>query len=82
MHSGPFVYHVPDKVHDIMEVGNVFTIEPIIMMYDSSSMVYEWNDGWTVIAHNTPSAQWEHMVAIHDDGPEILTLREDEESLI
>jgi len=63
-----------------MEVGNVFTIEPIIMLHDAYNMIYEWRDGWTVVAHNTPSAQWEHIIAIHDDGPEIMTLRKDEES--
>jgi len=62
-----------------MEVGNAFTIEPIIMLNDPNDMIYEWKDGWTMVAHNTPSAQWEHIIAIHDDGPEILTLRKDEE---
>ena len=63
-----------------MEVGNVFTIEPIIMLYDPNDMIYEWRDGWTVVAHNTPSAQWEHTVVIQEDGAEILTWREGEES--
>lgn len=79
LHLGPFVYHIPNNITTKMDVGHVFTIEPIIMMYNSNDMVYEWEDGWTIIAHNTPSAQWEHMVAIHDDGYEILTLRDGEE---
>lgn len=62
-----------------MESGNVFTIEPIVMLNDPKDLIYEWRDKWTVIAHNTPSAQWEHTLALHDDGPEILTLRKDEE---
>lgn len=82
LHCGPFVFHTPGRVNATMEVGNVFTIEPIIMLHDPQDLIYEWRDGWTIVAHNTPSAQWEHMVAIHDDGPEILTLREDEESLL
>ena len=78
LHNGPFVYHSINDVTDKMEVGNVFTIEPIVMLYDSIDMIYQWRDDWTIIAHNTPSAQWEHTIAIHDDGAEILTLRKDE----
>lgn len=80
LHEGPFVYHVPNNTADKMEVGNVFTIEPILMLHDPNDLIYSWRDNWTMIAHNTPSAQWEHMIAIHDDGPEIITLRKDEVS--
>jgi methionyl aminopeptidase len=78
LHCGPFVYHVPNSITAKMEVGHVFTIEPIIMMYDTNDLIYQWGDDWTVVAHNTPSAQWEHTITIHDDGPEILTIRKDE----
>jgi methionyl aminopeptidase len=79
LHCGPFVYHVPNTVTARMQVGNVFTIEPIIMLHDGNDMIYEWRDGWTILAQNTPSAQWEHTIAITEDGFEILTLREGEE---
>ena len=50
-----------------------FTIEPMI-----NEGTYEWillNDGWTVItADGKLSAQFEHTVAITQNGPEILTL--------
>lgn len=36
-------------------------------------------DGWTVITRDhSLSAQWEHTVAVTDDGFEVLTLREEE----
>ena len=34
-----------------------------------------WNDKWTVIDKGNPSAQWEHMILITEDGAEILTER-------
>jgi methionyl aminopeptidase len=79
LHCAPFVFHYPRGFDHVIDVGHVFTIEPIIMMYEPDVM-YTWEDNWTVIAQDTPSAQWEHTLAIHDDGPEILTLREGEES--
>lgn len=82
LHLAPYIYHSPGMTNAIMESGNVFTIEPIIMLQDAHELIYEWRDGWTVVAYSTPSAQWEHTIALHEDGPEILTLRKDEESLI
>jgi len=36
-------------------------------------------DGWTVITRDhCLSAQWEHTVAVTEDGVEVLTLREEE----
>jgi methionyl aminopeptidase len=50
----------------------VFTIEPMI-----NAGAHEWitlEDGWTVITGDgSLSAQYEHTVAITDNGPEILT---------
>ncbi len=54
-----------------------FTIEPIIMLYPYKKL-YLWEDNWTVIAENNPSAQWEHSLLITENGVEILTLRQDE----
>ena len=37
------------------------------------------NDGWTVVTEDGKlSAQWEHTIAITEQGYEILTLREEE----
>ena len=50
----------------------VFTIEPMVNM--GKPQVKELNDGWTVITKDhSLSAQWEHMVAVTDDGFELLT---------
>ena len=54
-----------------------FTIEPIIMMNPYEEL-YLWEDNWTVIAENNPSAQWEHSIIITEKGHEILTLRKGE----
>jgi len=57
----------------------VFTVEPVIMMNSISGHYYmEWRDGWTVQLPGNPSAYWEHMVQITEDGHDILTLREGE----
>jgi methionyl aminopeptidase len=51
----------------------VFTIEPMINVGS-----YKWimlDDGWTVItADGSLSAQFEHTIAITENGTEILTL--------
>jgi methionyl aminopeptidase len=60
-----------------MVPGMSFTIEPIIMMYPYEEL-YLWEDNWTVIAENNPSAQWEHSLLITESGVEILTLRKGE----
>ena len=57
----------------VLTTGMVLAIEPMINMgtYDVKTLP----DGWTVVtADGQPSAHFEHMVAILDDGPDILTL--------
>ena len=57
----------------VLTTGMVLAIEPMINMgtYDVKTL----SDGWTVVtADGQPSAHFEHMVAILDDGPDILTL--------
>jgi methionyl aminopeptidase len=56
----------------LLQVGMVLAIEPMINAgtYDVKTMP----DGWTIVtADGTPSAHFEHTVAITDHGPEILT---------
>lgn len=56
----------------LLQVGMVLAIEPMINAgtYDVKTMP----DGWTIVtADGTPSAHFEHTVAITDLGPEILT---------
>lgn len=74
------VYHeLPNVLHYgqpgqgvVLKTGMVFTIEPMINL--GKAKVKELNDGWTVItADKSLSAQWEHMVAVTQDGFELLT---------
>ena len=79
----PSVMHSREEndTEDVMEEGMAFTIEPIIMMHPYTELQI-WEDKWTIICPNNPSAQWEHSMIITKDGCEILTKREGEELLL
>jgi methionyl aminopeptidase len=52
--------------------GMVFAIEP--MINQGTKNVVQEKDGWTIrTADKKPSAHFEHMVAIHKEGTEVLT---------
>jgi len=56
-----------------LEKGMTIAIEPMINM--GSEEIKYLNDGWTVVTMDgSLSAQFEHTIAITDDGPVILTL--------
>ncbi len=74
MHEEPQVpnYGSPQE-GPVLEVGMVLAIEPMINLgtYNVKTMP----DGWTVVtADGSPSAHFEHTVAITENGPEILTV--------
>jgi len=55
-----------------LETGMIFTIEP--MLNAGKRHVKTLGDGWTVVTKDQSwSAQWEHMVAVTDNGFRILT---------
>jgi len=55
-----------------LKAGMIFTIEP--MLNAGKRAVKTLADGWTVVTKDQSlSAQWEHMVAVTDDGFEVLT---------
>ena len=55
-----------------LEAGMIFTIEPLLNV--GKRHVKTLADGWTVVTKDQSlSAQWEHMVAVTDDGFKILT---------
>ena len=57
----------------LMVPGMIFTIEPMVNMGKAEIYVDEVND-WTVYTEDgKPSAQWEIMVLVTDDGAEILS---------
>ena len=50
----------------------IFTIEPMINMGTSDIFVDD-ADGWTIYTEDgLPSAQWEIMVLVTEQGPEVL----------
>ena len=72
-HEQPNILHYGQKGQGmVLKKGMVFTIEP--MVNAGKPHVKELNDGWTVVTQDKSlSAQWEHMVAVTDDGFELLT---------
>ncbi len=73
-HEEPQVVHF-GKPGEGLEIkkGMVFTIEP--MVNAGKHPVKVLNDGWTVVTRDRSlSAQFEHTIAVRDDGAEILTL--------
>jgi methionyl aminopeptidase len=72
-HEDPQVLHYGQpQTGVILQKGMTFTIEP--MINEGSRHTRLLNDGWTVVTRDKSlSAQWEHTVAVTDDGVEILT---------
>ena len=73
LHEEPSVMHTarPNTGLEIRP-GMVFTIEPMINMGTAETRLMQ--DGWTVrTADGQRSAQFEHAIAITEQGPEILT---------
>ena len=73
-HEDPWVSYVcPKDTGMLMVPGMIFTIEPMVNMGRVEIYVDEAND-WTVYTEDgKPSAQWEIMVLVTDDGAEILS---------
>ena len=72
-HEEPWVSYVSKKGTEMLLVpGMVLTIEPIVNMGTDEIFVDD-NDGWTIYtADGMPSAQWEVMVLVTNNGYEIL----------
>jgi methionyl aminopeptidase len=73
-HADPHIHHVEVR-DDTMQLvpGMCFTVEP--MLTAGTHRHEDWADGWTVVTEDRlPSAQFEHTVAVTDDGVEILTV--------
>ena len=77
-HEDPQITHFGNKGEGIkLEEGMVFTIEPMINLGSHKTKLLK--DGWTVVTEDGKlSAQWEHTIAITEQGYEILTLRQEE----
>ncbi len=72
-HEDPQVLHYgrPDSGEKLVP-GMVFTIEPMVNLGRRETRLMP--DGWTVITKDRSlSAQWEHTIAVTDDGFDVLT---------
>jgi len=78
-HEDPQVLHYGEPGTGIeLKPGMTFTIEPMLNAGARHTRL-SGNDGWTVTTRDRRlSAQWEHTIAILDDGCEVLTLRDEE----
>ena len=72
-HEDPWVSYVSKAGEEMLLVpGMIFTIEPMVNM-GTDRVTVDKDDGWTVTtADKKPSAQWEIMVLVTDDGHEVL----------
>lgn len=81
-HSGLIIphYDAGAAYSQLMEVGMVFTIEPMLTL---GAIDWDlWPDGWTVTTKDKQwTAQFEHTLVVTDAGAEILTLPSNEAGL-
>jgi len=80
-HSGLVVPHYDAAPHfeTVMEVGMVFTIEPMLTIgtpeHPGSIAWDQWDDDWTVTTRDKSwTAQFEHTLVVTERGADILTL--------
>jgi methionyl aminopeptidase len=74
-HSGLIVphYDAAPRFDDVMEIGMVFTIEPMLTL--GTIAWDQWADDWTVTTRDKKlTAQFEHTLVVTERGAEILTL--------
>jgi methionyl aminopeptidase len=74
-HSGLVIPHfdAAPNYSNTMEVGMVFTIEPMLTLGTHEWDI--WSDNWTVITKDKSiTAQFEHTLVVTESGAEILTL--------
>ncbi|MDF1480276.1 type I methionyl aminopeptidase [Leifsonia sp. H3M29-4] len=80
-HSGLIIPHYDSAplYDDVIEVGMVFTIEPMLTLgtiEHPGTIEWDlWPDDWTVVTRDRSlTAQFEHTIAVTERGAEILTL--------
>ncbi len=73
-HTNPQVFHHGEAgTGAILKEGMFITVEPMLNL--GKPDVKELSDGWTVVTRDRSlSAQWEHTLAVVEDGYEILTV--------
>ena len=80
-HTGLIVphYDAAPRYDTVMEVGMVFTIEPMLTLgtpeQPGTDQWDEWADDWTITTRDKSlTAQFEHTLVVTETGAEILTL--------
>lgn len=80
-HTGLIVphYDAAPLYDTVMEVGMVFTIEPMLTIGTPDAPGThewdEWDDGWTIVTRDRSlTAQFEHTLVVTETGADILTL--------
>jgi methionyl aminopeptidase len=78
MHEAPQVqHHGPAGRGPLLRSGMCLAIEPQVNL--GSAAVRMLDDGWTAVTSDgSLSCHFEHTVAVTPDGPEVLTVREDD----
>jgi len=73
-HTKPTILHYDEpRARTEMVSGMTFTIEPMLTLGGVDWLM--WDDDWTVLTKDGSwVAQWEHTLAVTNDGAEILTL--------
>ena len=72
-HEEPWVGYNSRRGHEMLLVpGMIFTIEPMVNMGKVDIYVDDENDWEVYTADGKPSAQWEIMVLVTEDGAEVL----------
>lgn len=72
-HEDPWVgYNSKRGTEMVMAPGMIFTIEPMVNMGKPDIFIDEANDWEVYTADGMPSAQWEIMVLVTEDGNEVL----------
>ncbi|MEM8708125.1 MAG: type I methionyl aminopeptidase [Actinomycetota bacterium] len=73
-HAHPHVNHTVSRRDDEpLPRGLTLTVEPMVL--SGGRGFHQADDGWTEHTDDAmPSAQFEHTIAVTDDGPEILTV--------
>ena len=75
VHEDPMIPNFGKKGSgDLIEVGMVFAIEPIVNIGSKEVLFDDEGDGYTVFSEDgSRSAHFEHTVIVTDEGPEIVT---------
>jgi methionyl aminopeptidase len=76
MHEEPQVPNYwPGRPGPKLKAGMVFAVEPMVNAGGPGTVLLD--DGWAVVtADGSLSAHFEHTIAVTEDGPQVLTLRE------